>query len=130
MSRASSLAFMVPSRDSSCPVPGSGLRSRRRAPSLDPTLDQLHELDQYHADGDDGEHPDEHLVGLKARAGLTDHCADAGGGAIDLADHDPDHATPDREAKPRQQEGNRARQDDGPKEPPLAGAEARREPNE
>src|SRR5712691_7428086 len=122
MSCASSLAVMVTNsmllRRSKTWMAGSSdlmsrENSRRRAPGLDPTLDQLHELDQYHADGDDGEHPDEHLVGLKARAGLTDHGADAGGGAVDFADHDPDHAAPDREAQPRQQEGNRARQDDG-----------------
>src|SRR5262245_29991518 len=31
---------------------------------LQPALDPLHDLDQYHPDGDDGEHADENLVGL------------------------------------------------------------------
>src|SRR6478735_8303286 len=98
-----------------------------RTPDVDPAFDPTHDLDQRHADGDDGEHADEHLVGLEARARLADHGADPRGGAVDLADHDADHPAADGEAQPRQQERDRARQDDGPEQPPVAGAEARRD---
>jgi hypothetical protein len=47
--------------------------------AVDPALDPPHDLDQDRAAGDDGEHADEHLVGLEARAGLADHGADARG---------------------------------------------------
>jgi len=36
-----------------------------------------------------------------------------------------DHPAADRKPQPRQQEGDRARQDDGSKQPPVAGAQAR-----
>src|SRR5437016_4768988 len=112
--RASSLAFMA---RPPC--------SRRWTPGLDPALDAPHDLDQDHAGGDDGEHTDEHLVGLKARARLTDHGADARGRAVDFTHHHADHSASDREPKPSQHEGDRARQDDGSKQPPVAGTEAR-----
>jgi len=94
-------------------------------PDIDPALDPLHDLDQYYPGGDDGEHADEHLVGLKARSRLVDHGADACGRTVDFADHHADHPATDREPQPRQQEGDRARQDDGSKQPPVAGAQAR-----
>src|SRR5262249_37840451 len=68
MSCASSLAFMM-----------RLLQSGRRAPDIHPALDPLHGPDQYHPDGDDGEHADEDLVGLEARSRLVDHSADARG---------------------------------------------------
>src|SRR5262249_47173715 len=65
MSCASSFAFMM-----------RLVRSGRRPPDVDPALDPLHDLDQYHPGGDDGEHADEDLVGLEARSRLVDHGAD------------------------------------------------------
>src|SRR5262245_11997595 len=117
MSCASSLALM-------------SLSQRRWAPDVDAALDALHDLDQDHTGGDDGEHADDHLVGLEARAGLADHGADPRGRAVDFADHHTDHAAADGEAKPREQERDRARQDDGPEQPPVSGAEARGHPDE
>src|SRR5215218_5847529 len=95
-----------------------------RTPDVDPAFEPTHDLDQGHADGDDGEHADEHLVGLEARARLADHGADPRGGAVDLADYDADHPAADSEAQARQQERDRARQDDGPKQSPVAGTKA------
>src|SRR5260370_21323989 len=95
-----------------------------RTPDLDPALNPLHDLDQYHPDSDDGEHSDEDLIGLEARAGLVDHGAEANGRAVDFADDDADHAAADRKPQSRQQKGDRARQDDGSKQPPFARAEA------
>src|SRR5262249_2874867 len=114
MSCASSLAFIM-----------RLLQSGWRTPDIDPALDSLHDLDQYHPGGDDGEHADEHLVGLEARSCLVDHGADARGRTVDFADHHADHSAADRKPQPRQQEGDRARQDDGSKQPPIAGAQAR-----
>src|SRR5262249_41739649 len=71
MSCASSLAFMM-----------WLVRSGRRTPDIDPALDPLHDLDQYHPGGDDGEHADEDLVGLEARSRLVDHGADARGRTV------------------------------------------------
>src|SRR5215471_3226623 len=113
MSCASSLAFIM-----------RLLQSGRRAPDIHPVLDPLHDLDQYHPDGDDGEHADEDLVGLEARSRLVDHGADARGRTVDFADHHADHPAADREPQPRQQKRDRARQDDGSKQPPITRAEA------
>ena len=63
----------------------------------------------------------------KPRAGLVDHHADAGRGAVDFADHDADHAAPDGEPQPGEQERDRARQDDAAEQQPVAGAEASRD---
>src|SRR5262249_47127859 len=122
MSCASSLAFMM-----------RLVRSGRRPPDVDPALDPLRDLHQYHPGGDDGEHADEDLVGLEARSRLVDHGADARGRTVDFADDHADHPAhnpanrpgADRRPNPRQQEGDRARQDDGSKQRPLAGAQAR-----
>src|SRR4051812_33539735 len=96
----------------------------RWTPGFDPTLDALHDLDQEHSGGHDGEHANEHLVGLEARAGLADHRANSCCRSVDFADHHADHAAADSEPEPRQQKGDRARQDDGPEQPNVAGAEA------
>src|SRR4029453_2393146 len=61
MSCASSLAFIM-----------RLLQSGGRAPHIDAALDPLHDLDQYHPGGGDGKHPDNDLVGLKARSRLVD----------------------------------------------------------
>src|SRR5262245_58305168 len=101
MSCASSLAFII-----------RLLQSGWRAPDIDPALDPLHDLDQYHPDGDDGEHADENLAGLEARSRLVDHGSYSRGRTVDFADHHADHPAADRKPQPRQQKRDRARQDD------------------
>src|SRR5438132_2674473 len=100
------------------------LSSSGRAPDLDPALNPLHDLDQYHARGDNGEHSDEDPIGLEARASLVDHGAEPRGRAVDFTDDHADHPAADRKPQSRQQKRNRTRQDDGLKQLPLAGAES------
>src|SRR5262245_38088794 len=112
MSCASSLGVIITALDHILITFGSHLHWR--TPGLDSALDALDDLDQDQPGGHDGEHANEHLVGLEAGAGLADHRANSCGRSVDLADNHPDHAAADGETKRREHEGDGAWQDDGP----------------